>query len=165
MKIIKSSGAEATFNKSNIIKAVQAANMRVSLDNRFSDAEVKEIAKNIEDRCKKENHTLSTIDIQVLVENEIMGRNKFDVAREYITYRYQKALDQKKNTTDNAILALLADSNEELKQENSNKNPTIIIVQRDYMAGEMSKDISRRDLIPEDILKAHKEGIIHFHDT
>ena len=165
MKIIKSSGAEATFNKSNIIKAVQAANMRVSLDNRFSDAEVKEIAKNIEDRCKKENHTLSTIDIQVLVENEIMGRNKFDVAREYITYRYQKALDQKKNTTDNAILALLADSNEELKQENSNKNPTIINVQRDYMAGEMSKDISRRHLIPEDILKAHKEGIIHFHDT
>ena len=165
MKIIKSSGAEATFNKSNIIKAVQAANMRVSLDNRFSDAEVKEIAKNIEDRCKKENHTLSTIDIQVLVENEIMGRNKFDVAREYITYRYQKALDQKKNTTDNAILALLADSNEELKQENSNKNPTIINVQRDYMAGEMSKDISRRYLIPEDIWKAHKEGIIHFHDT
>ena len=165
MKIIKSSGAEATFSKSNIIKAVQAANMRVSLDNRFSDAEVKEIAKNIEDRCKKENHTLSTIDIQVLVENEIMGRNKFDVAREYITYRYQKALDQKKNTTDNAILALLADSNEELKQENSNKNPTIINVQRDYMAGEMSKDISRRYLIPEDIWKAHKEGIIHFHDT
>ena len=165
MKIIKSSGEEVTFNKSNIIRAIQSANMRVSLDKRFSDADIKNIAKCVEDRCKNEGHTLSTRDIQVLVENEIMSRGKFDVAREYITYRYQKALDQRKNTTDNAILALLSDSNEELKQENSNKNPTIINVQRDYMAGEMSKDIAERYLIPEDIWKAHKEGVIHFHDT
>ena len=165
MKIIKSNGEEATFNKSNIVKAIQAANIRVPLDHRFTDTEIKEIAKSIEDRCKKVNITLNTGDIQVMVENEIMNRGKFDIAREYITYRYQKALDQKKNTTDNAILALLADSNEELKQENANKNPTIINVQRDYMAGEMSKDLSRRYLIPEDIWKAHQEGIIHFHDT
>ena len=165
MKIIKSSGEEEIFNKSNIIKAVQSANMRVSLDKRFSDADIKDIAKCVEDKCKSGSHTLSTSDIQVLVENEIMSRGKFDVAREYITYRYQKALDQRKNTTDNAILAILSDSNEELKQENSNKNPTIINVQRDYMAGEMSKDIAERYLIPEDIWKAHKEGIIHFHDT
>ena len=158
MKIIKSNGVESTFNKSNIVKAIQAANIRVSIDNRFTDAEIKEIAKSIEDRCKKVNITLNTGDIQVMVENEIMQKGKFDIAREYITYRYQKALDQKKNTTDNAILALLADSNEELKQENANKNPTIINVQRDYMAGEMSKDLSRRYLIPEDIWKAHQEA-------
>ena len=165
MKIIKSSGEEAVFNKNNILKAVQSANMRVSLDKRFSDVDIKDIAKCVEDKCKSGSHTLSTSDIQVLVENEIMSRGRFDVAREYITYRYQKALNQRKNTTDNAILALLSDSNEELKQENANKNPTIINVQRDYMAGEMSKDISERYLIPEDIWKAHKEGIIHFHDT
>ena len=162
MKIIKNSGEEVTFNKSNIVHAVQAANMRVPLDNRFSDDEIKEIAKCVEERCKKESHTLNTGDIQVLVENEIMSRNKFDVAREYITYRYQKALDQKKNTTDSAILN---NSNEEIKQENANKNPTVINVQRDYMAGEVSKDISQRYLIPEDIWKAHKSGIIHFHDS
>ena len=165
MKIIKSSGEEAVFNKNNILKAVQSANMRVSLDKRFSDVDIKDIAKCVEDKCKSGSHTLSTSDIQVIVENEIMSRGRFDVAREYITYRYQKALNQRKNTTDNAILALLSDSNEELKQENANKNPTIINVQRDYMAGEMSKDISERYLIPEDIWKAHKEGIIHFHDT
>lgn len=165
MKIIKTSGEEVTFNKLNIVHAVQAANMRVPLDNRFSDDEIKEIAKCVEERCKKESHTLNTGDIQVLVENEIMGRNKFDIAREYITYRYQKALDQKKNTTDSAILALLNNSNEEIKQENANKNPTVINVQRDYMAGEVSKDISQRYLIPEDIWKAHKSGIIHFHDS
>ena len=165
MKIIKSSGEEAVFNKNNILKAVQSANMRVSLDKRFSDVDIKDIAKCVEDKCKSGSHTLSTSDIQVLVENEIMSRGRFDVAREYITYRYQKALNQRKNTTDNAILALLSDSNEELKQENANKNPTIINVQRDYMAGEMSKDISERYLIPEDIWKAHKEGIIHFHAT
>lgn len=165
MKIIKHSGEEVTFSKSNIVRAVQSANMRVSLDKRFTDDEIKEIAKCVEDRCKNEPHTLNTGDIQVLVENEIMNRGKFDVAREYITYRYQKALDQKKNTTDNAILALLNNCNEELKQENANKNPMIINVQRDYMAGEVSKDISQRYLIPEDIWKAHEAGILHFHDV
>lgn len=164
MKIIKSGGIEATFNKNNVINAIQSANQRVSLDKRFSNDEIKEIAKNIEETCKKETRTLNTGDIQVMVENEIMNRGKFDIAREYITYRYSKALDNKQNTTDVSILSLLDDNNEEIKQENANKNPTIINVQRDYMAGEISKDISRRYLIPEDIYKAHKEGIIHFHD-
>lgn len=164
MKIIKSSGEEATFSKSNIIRAIQAANMMVSLDARFTDAEVKEIAKSVEERCRKEGHTLSTSDIQVLVENEIMLSGKCDVARQYITYRYQKALDQRKNTTDDEAMSLLGNTNELLKQENANKNPAIISTQRDYMAGILSKDLSRRYLIPEDIYRAHKEKIIHFHD-
>ena len=164
MKIIKSGGVEAVFNKNNIIRAIQAANQRVGLDKRFTNNEIKEIAKKIEDCCKKETRTLNSGDIQVMVENEIMTYGKHDVAREYITYRYNKALESKKNTTDASILSLLDDNNEELKQENANKNPTVINVQRDYMAGEVSKDICHRYLIPEDIWKAHKEGIIHFHD-
>ena len=164
MKIIKSGGGEAVFNKNNIIRAIQAANQRVGLDKRFTNNEIKEIAKKIEDCCKKETRTLNSGDIQVMVENEIMTYGKHDVAREYITYRYNKALESKKNTTDASILSLLDDNNEELKQENANKNPTVINVQRDYMAGEVSKDICHRYLIPEDIWKAHKEGIIHFHD-
>ena len=165
MKIIKSGGIESTFNKNNIVRAIQSANQRVGLDSRFTNEEIKQIAKNIEDYCKKETRTLNTGDIQVMVENEIMDRGKFDVAREYITYRYNKAIETKKNTTDASILSLLDNNNEELKQENANKNPTIINVQRDYMAGEVSKDLCHRYLIPEDIWKAHKEGIIHFHDT
>ena len=165
MKIIKTGGIEATFNKSNIVKAIQAANQRVGLDERFTNDEIKEIAKNIEDYCKQETRTLNTGDIQVMVEDEIMTRGKFDVAREYITYRYNKTIEQKSNTTDASILSLLDDNNEELKQENANKNPTVINVQRDYMAGEVSKDLCHRYLIPEDIWKAHKEGLIHFHDT
>ena len=161
---MKSGGVEATFNKNNIVKAIQSANQRVSLNDRFTNEEIKQIAKNIEDYCKSETRTLNTGDIQVMVENEIMNRGKFDIAREYITYRYNKALECKKNTTDASILSLLDDNNEELKQENANKNPTVINVQRDYMAGEVSKDICHRYLIPEDIWKAHKEGIIHFHD-
>lgn len=161
---MKSGGVEATFNKNNIVKAIQSANQRVSLNDRFTNEEIKQIAKNIEDYCKSETRTLNTGDIQVMVENEIMNRGKFDIAREYITYRYNKALECKKNTTDASILSLLDDNNEELKQENANKNPTVINVQRDYMAGEVSKDLCHRYLIPEDIWKAHKEGIIHFHD-
>lgn len=165
MKIIKTGGVEATFNKNNIVKAIQAANQRVKLEERFTNDEIKEIAKNIEDYCKKEARTLNTGDIQKMVENEIMERGKYDVIREYITYRYLKELNQRKNTTDASILSLLDDNNEELKQENANKNPTVINVQRDYMAGEVSKDLCHRYLIPEDIWKAHKEGVIHFHDT
>ena len=165
MKIIKHGGIEVTFNKNNIINAIQNANQRVALDTRFTNDEIKEIAKKIEESCKKETRTLNTGDIQVMVENEIMSHGKFDIAREYITYRYNKALEERKNTTDISILSLLDNTNEELKQENANKNPTVINVQRDYMAGEVSKDLCRRYLIPEDIYKAHKEGFIHFHDT
>ena len=163
MKIIKSSGEEVSFSKSNIISAIDKANMSVPMNVRFTTDEIKDIAKEIESKCKNENHILSTSDIQILVEDEIMVKNP-TVARAYITYRYQKSLDQKKNTTDDSVLALLNDSNEELKQENSNKNPTVANVQRDYMAGEMSKDLSHRYLLPEDIWKAHEDGIIHFHD-
>ena len=164
MRIIKSDGSEQTFNKNNIARAIQAANQRVGLDHRFTNDEVKEIARIIEEKCKSETRTLNTGDIQRMVEDEIMERGKFEVARTYITYRYNKELEQRRNTTDASILALLDDNNEELKQENANKNPTIINVQRDYMAGEVSKDISRRYLIPEDIYRAHKDGIIHMHD-
>ena len=164
MRIIKSDGSEQTFNKNNITRAIQAANQRVGLDHRFTNDEVKEIARIIEEKCKNETRTLNTGDIQRMVEDEIMERGKFEVARTYITYRYNKELEQRRNTTDASILALLDDNNEELKQENANKNPTIINVQRDYMAGEVSKDISRRYLIPEDIYRAHKDGIIHMHD-
>lgn len=165
MKIIKNDGSEATFSKSNIINALTKANMRVRLEERFTPDEIKQIAKDVETRCKNETHIMSSNDIQEFVEKAIMGSGKYDVATAYITYRYQKKLDQKKNTTDETILSLLEDSNEELKQENANKNPTIINVQRDYMAGEVSKDFCQRYLIPEDIWKAHKEGIIHFHDS
>lgn len=164
MKIIKSGGIEATFNKNNVINAIQSANQRVSLDKRFSNDEIKEIAKNIEETCKKETRTLNTGDIQVMVENEIMNKGKFDIAREYITYRYQKELNQRKNTTDDDVMSLLGNKNEILNQENANKNPTIISTQRDYLAGIISKDLSKRYLIPEDIYKAHKDKIIHFHD-
>lgn len=164
MKIIKSNGQEATFNRKNIFTAISKANMKVRLEDRFTPDEIKQIAKDIEEKCKSETHIMNSSDIQNLVETAIMSAGKFEVATTYITYRYQKEIDQKKNTTDETILSLLEDDNEELKQENANKNPTIINVQRDYMAGEVSKDLSHRYLIPEDIYKAHKEGIIHFHD-
>lgn len=164
MKIIKSNGKETTFSKNNIIEAITKANMRVRLEDRFTPDEIKQIAKDIEDKCKAETHIMTSSDIQNFVEKAIMKSGKFEVATTYITYRYQKKIDQKKNTIDETILSLLDDDNEELKQENANKNPTIINVQRDYMAGEVSKDLAHRYLIPEDIYKAHKEGIIHFHD-
>lgn len=165
MKIIKSNGSETTFSKSNIINAISKANMRVRLEDRFTPDEIKKIAKDVEDHCKSEIRMMTSNDIQNLVEHAIMEAGKYDVAVAYITYRYQKQMDQKKNTTDEKIISLLDDSNEELKQENSNKNPTVINVQRDYMAGEVSKDLCERYLVPSDIWKAHKEGIIHFHDS
>ena len=165
MKIIKSNGSEATFSKSNNINAISKANMRGRLDDRFTPDEIKMIAKDVEDHCKNEIRMMTSNDIQNLVERAIMEAGKYDVAVAYITYRYQKQMDQKKNTTDEKIISLLDDSNEEIKQENSNKNPTVINVQRDYMAGEVSKDLCERYLVPSDIWKAHKEGIIHFHDS
>ena len=144
MKIIKSNGSETTFSKSNIINAISKANMRVRLEDRFTPDEIKKIAKDVEDHCKSEIRMMTSNDIQNLVEHAIMEAGKYDVAVAYITYRYQKQMDQKKNTTDEKIISLLDDSNEELKQENSNKNPTVINVQRDYMAGEVSKDLCER---------------------
>lgn len=164
MKIIKSNGKETTFSRSNIISAISKANVRVRLEDRFTTDEIKQIAKDVENRCKSETHIMTSSDVQNFVEKAIMEAGKYDVATTYITYRYQKKLDQRQNTIDESILSLIDDDNEEIKQENANKNPTIINVQRDYMAGEVSKDLSRRYLIPEDIYKAHKDSIIHFHD-
>ena len=164
MKIRKRNGSEVTFSKINIIEAISRANEKVRMEDRFTISEIKDIAKNIEDKCKQSTVAISYLDIQNMVEKAIMGAGKFDVATEYITYRYQKAIDNRANTTDDRILALLNNNNEDIQQENANKNPNIVSTMRDYMAGEVSKDLSQRYLIPADIWKAHKEGIIHFHD-
>ena len=164
MIIRKRNGSEAEFKKSNIINAISKANEKVRMDDRLTTAEIKEIAKNIEDKCKQATVTITHLDVQGMVERAIMAAGKYDVATEYITYRWMKALENRTNTTDDRILALLSGNNEEIKQENANKNPTIVSTMRDYMAGEVSKDISQRYLVPADIWKAHKDGIIHFHD-
>lgn len=164
MKIRKRNGSEATFSKNNIVEAISRANEKVRMDERFTVADIKEIAKNIEEICKQSTVAISYMDIQDMVEKAIMRSGKYEVATEYITYRYQKALDKRTNTTDDRILSLLNNDNEDIQQENANKNPNIVSTMRDYMAGEVSKDISQRYLIPADIWNAHKEGIIHFHD-
>ena len=165
MKIIKRSGEEQEFDLSKIICAVSKANMTVKESLRLSDEQLVDIAENIERRCKKIRRALSVEEIQDLVEHQIMQMGAFDVAKNYITYRYQRALNRQNNTTDKQILSLIDCNNEEVKQENSNKNPTINSVQRDYMAGEVSKDLCKRFLVPEDVMKAHDEGLIHFHDA
>lgn len=165
MKIIKRSGAEAIFDITKIITAVDKANHEVVESGRLSMSEVREIAQYIEDTCKNANYSLSVEDIQDLVEDRIMAKEAFSVARKYITYRYKRALVRKSNSTDEQILSLIECNNEEVKQENSNKNSTVNSVQRDYMAGEVSKDITRRFLLDEDIVNAHEQGIIHFHDA
>lgn len=164
MRIIKRNGSEVTFSKTNIIEAISKANNKVKLENRFTTQEIKDIAKTVEDKCKDATAAINVEDIQDFVENEIMVRGKFAVAKEYITFRYVRGLERRKNTTDDRILSLLNGENEDIKQENANKNPTIVSTMRDYMAGEVSKDISQRYLMPNDIFKAHKDGIIHFHD-
>ena len=164
MKIRKRNGSEVTFNKQNIIEAISRANAKVRIEERLTIQEIKDIAKVIEDTCKVSPVAIWYKDIQKMVETAIMKAGKFEVATEYITFRYQKALEERKNTIDDRVLALLNGENEEIQQENANKNPNIVSTMRDYMAGEVSKDISQRYLLPSDIYDAHKEGIIHFHD-
>ena len=164
MKIRKRNGNEVTFNKQNIAEAITRANLMIRLEDRLSVGEVKDIAKQIEDKCKQSTIAIQTDDIQNFVEKAIMAVGKYDVATAYIVYRYQKALDTRKNTIDDRVLSLLSGDNEDIQQENANKNPNILSTMRDYMAGEVSKDISQRYLLPADIYKAHKDGIIHFHD-
>lgn len=164
MKIRKRNGSEVTFNKQNIVEAISRANEKVRLDERLTIQEIKDIAKNIEDDCKVSPVAIGYKDIQKMVETSIMKAGKYEVATEYITFRYQKALEERKNTIDDRVLSLLSGDNEDIQQENANKNPNIVSTMRDYMAGEVSKDISQRYLIPSDIYDAHKEGIIHFHD-
>ena len=164
MKIRKRNGSEVTFNKHNIVEAITRANSMIRLEDRLSVCEIKDIAKQIEDKCKQSTVAIQTDDIQNFVEKAIMAAGKYDVATAYIVYRYQKALDTRKNTIDDRVLSLLSGDNEDIQQENANKNPNILSTMRDYMAGEVSKDLSQRYLLPADIYKAHKDGIIHFHD-
>lgn len=165
MKIIKRSGAEVPFDLSKITAAIVKANNSVIFSDRLSDEQVDTISRNVESACRSVDRALNVEEIQDIVENEIMAQKAYKVARNYITYRYKHALVRKSNTTDEQILSLLEFDNEEVKQENSNKNPMVNSVQRDYMAGEVSKDITKRFLIPEDIYEAHEKGIIHFHDA
>ncbi len=165
MKIIKRSGSEMTFNIDKISQAVSRANLSVPESARLNELQVTLISDNVRKICEQMGRALNVEEIQDLVENEIMNQRVFDVARNYITYRYKRALVRKSNSTDEQILSLIECNNEEVKQENSNKNPTVNSVQRDYMAGEVSKDITKRFLLPEDIVEAHEEGIIHFHDA
>ncbi|MCI2047907.1 MAG: anaerobic ribonucleoside-triphosphate reductase [Faecalibacterium sp.] len=165
MKIIKRSGAEAIFDITKIIAAVTKANRVVAANHQLSREQINAIAANVEAKCKKSSHAVSVEEIQDLVEDQIMGQGAYEVARKYITYRYVQNLKRQSNTTDERILALIECNNEEVKQENANKNPAVNSVQRDYMAGEVSKDLTARLLLPAEIVKAHNEGIIHFHDA
>ena len=165
MKIIKRNGSEATFDLVKIIAAVTKANNVVAEDARMTPMQIRRIAESVENSCLSMNRALSVEEIQDLVEDQIMAHGAFEVAKNYITYRYTRTLVRKSNTTDEKILSLIESNNEEVKQENSNKNPTVNAVQRDYMAGEVSKDLTARVLLPQDIVEAHNEGIIHFHDA
>lgn len=165
MKIIKRNGSEVIFDPQKIVIAVTKANDSVVPSARMSAVQIKRIAEDVESAALNINRALSVEEIQDMVEDQIMNQRAFDVARRYITYRYNRALVRKSNTTDEQILSLIECNNEEVKQENSNKNPTVNSVQRDYMAGEVSKDITKRILLPADIVSAHEQGIIHFHDA
>ena len=165
MKIIKRSGTEVAFDIDKIVNAIRAANLEVEEGSRLTDRQVIYAAQNVAEACEKAGHTVSVEEIQDLVEDEIMRLDCYEVARRYIIYRYVQSLKRQKNTTDDKILSLIECNNEEVKQENSNKNPTVNSVQRDYMTGEISKDLTQRVLLPQEIVDAHNEGLIHFHDS
>ena len=164
MKILKRSGAEAVFDINKIIAAVTKANQTVDLKNTLTAEQIQAIGKYVEGVCAALDRALSVEEIQDIVETQIMKAGAFEVAKKYITYRYVRSLVRQANSTDKQILTLIECNNEDIKQENSNKNPTVNSVQRDYMAGEVSKDIASRILLPRELLDAHNEGIIHFHD-
>ena len=165
MKIIKRNGAEAVFDLEKIRTAIGKANSVVEEAARLTQLQIDRIAESVAIRCETMNRSLSVEEIQDLVEDQIMAHGAFEVAKKYITYRYTRSLVRQSNTTDDRILSLIECNNEEVKQENANKNPTINAVQRDYMAGEVSKDITARLLLPHDIVEAHDAGLIHFHDA
>ena len=165
MKLIKRNGSEEIFDRMKIAAAIMKANDAVDEDEQITDGKINKIAAHVESKCEKLGRAVNVEEVQDMVENELMRSGAFILARAYITYRYKRALIRRTNTTDDQILSLIECNNEEVKQENSNKNPTVNSVQRDYMAGEISKDITRRILLPEDIVKAHEDGIIHFHDS
>lgn len=165
MKIIKRNGSEVEFDISKIENAITAANAEVPAAQRLTDRQISYASQNVADACAEAGHAVSVEEIQDLVEDEIMKLDRFEVARKYIIYRYVQGLKRQKNTTDDKIMALIECNNEEVKQENSNKNPSVNSVQRDYMAGEVSKDLAMRVLLPKDVVTAHNEGVIHFHDS
>ena len=164
MKIMKRNGSEAVFDISKIIAAIEKANITVKEEERLNQPQILHIASTVEEKCKEMHRAPAVEEIQEMVESLIMECGAYEVAKRYIRYRYTRNLVRRANTTDNQILTLIECNNEEAKQENANKNPTVNSVQRDYMAGEVSKDITRRMLLPEEIVKAHEEGVIHFHD-
>ena len=163
--VIKRNGEEVHFNSQKIVNAVHKANEEVDRLHQMNDYQIRAIADNIANQVQESTHAVNVEDIQDMVETGIMAMRGYEVAQKYVRYRYKRELTRKSNTTDNGILSLLDNINEEVNQENSNKNPVINSTQRDYMAGEVSKDLSRRVLLPEKIVRAHEEGIIHFHDT
>jgi len=166
MKCIKRNGQEVEFNSDKIRKAVTNANNNIDeMSKRLSAEQIEKITQSVTEKCENMGRAVGVEEIQDMVEFAIMAEGKFDVAKHYITYRYTRQLARQKNTTDDKVFSLIDCQNEEIKQENSNKNPTINSVQRDYMAGEMSKDLTKRFLLPEDIWNAHEEGLIHFHDA
>ena len=165
MRIIKRSGAEVDFDISKIIAAIYKANAVVGEDDKLKKSQVDRIANTVENQCMSMNRAMSVEEIQDMVEDGIMRENAYEVARKYITYRYVQSIKRKNNTTDDKILSLIECDNEEVKQENSNKNPTVASVQRDYMAGEVSKDLTERILLDSEVVEAHKAGILHFHDS
>lgn len=165
MKVIKRNGAEVEFDKSKIVSAISRANNSTEEDGRISSELIEQLAANIENKIIKQKRAFTVEEIQDLVQNELIKKNAYKLVKNYITYRYERELARKQNTTDSQIMSLIECNNEEAKQENSNKNPVIVSTQRDYMAGTVSKDITRRILLPKDISDAHDNGIIHFHDA
>ena len=165
INIIKRNGKEVDFDVTKITNAIRKANNEIDKLHRLNEYQIEAIGDMIAQEVSRSTHAVNVEDIQDMVETGIMSMRGYEVAQKYVRYRYKRELSRKSNTTDNGILALLDHINEEVKQENSNKNPVINSTQRDYMAGEVSKDLSKRVLLPEEIVKAHEEGIIHFHDT
>ncbi|MCI9068097.1 MAG: anaerobic ribonucleoside-triphosphate reductase [Lachnospiraceae bacterium] len=164
-RVIKRNGEEVTFDLSKIVNAIEKANHEVSNIHKMNEYQILAVADNVADRIQESTHAVNVEDIQDMVETGIMEMRGYEVAQKYVRYRYRRELTRKSNTTDNGILSLLDNINEEVTQENSNKNPVINSTQRDYMAGEVSKDLSKRVLLPPEVVRAHEEGIIHFHDT
>ena len=164
-RVIKRSGQEVEFDKAKIIKAISQANQEIVKSKQLGPRKIKQLADIVEEKCSEYKRAIKVEDINDIIEDELIARNYNDLVRAFIKYRYNKELVRKSNTTDDSILSLINLANEELKQENANKNPVVNSTQRDYMAGETSKDITRRLLLPKDVVKAHDEGTIHFHDT
>ncbi len=165
MKIIKRNGSEMPFDITKIVAAITKANDVVREEEQLTPIQIRRISESVELACEKLSRSVAVEEIQDLVEDKIMAHGAFEVAKKYITYRYTRTLVRQSNTTDDKILSLIECNNEEAKQENSNKNPIVNSTQRDYMAGEVSRDITNRILLPQEIVEAHEQGIIHFHDT